>query len=497
MSERARRPNPPQLERLAVSDAERRVAIDLARRTEDQHPDRALVIGAAGALFLAIFALRLAVDDPPALIANFYTVPTALLAVAYGVRAGVAGALVATALVALWHAVEPVDVSFLGYASRFAVVLLVGVCVGYYSQRLRRDIAARREAERELALRAEDLARSNSRLEEAVRRLDALATIARATGAETDLRAALDRMVAQADELASGASLSVWVAQGADDLALIAGSAPPDEGSAEVVRVPLEHRGETLGLLLAVPRPGGPAPDPQMLAAVSASAASAIVTARSVTAERLRDAIAASERERSRWAWELHDETLQRLVGLRVLLSSALRTGEPQPVAAAVGEALDELQVEISNLKHLIAELRPAALDELGLDAALRNLCERTAATSGAEVDVSVEITVPLSPEIETTVYRVAQEALTNVGKHATAEHVSVTLQPSGEMVELRVADDGRGFDASVGSGGFGLRGMSERAELAGGRVEVTSGPKGTRVVASLPAVPVFRSPAP
>ena len=475
----------PKLERLAISDAERRVRADLGRPVE-QRPERVLILAVAGALYVGIFALRLLVDDPPALIANFYTVPTALLAVAYGVRAGVLGAAVSTGLVALWHAVTPVDVSALGYGSRFAVVLLVGVVVGYYSERLRGDIARRRETERELALRAGDLARSNERLEQAVRRLDALSTIARAAGTETDLRRALGRIVAQGRELTGGAALAVWVSDG--DESVCAAASPAGGGqSAEDILVPLEYRGELLGTLSARPGEGGVAPDPDLLAAVAASAATAVATARSVSAEHLRAAIAASERERARWAWELHDETLQRLVGLRVLLSSALRSGQPQLIARTVADALEELQLETSNLKHLIAELRPAALDELGLEAALSDLCKRTAATSGADISVRVELPVRMPPELETTVYRVAQEALTNVGKHSGAEHATLEVQVRGQALNVEVTDDGRGFDSSADSAGFGLRGMTERVELGGGVLQVRSDPGGTCVVATLP----------
>lgn len=481
----------PELQRLALSDAERRVRADLGRPAAERRPERVLVIAVAGALYLAIFGLRLLIDDPPALIANFYTVPTALLAVAYGVRAGVLGAVLSTGLVVLWHIVAPVDVSALGYASRIAVVLLVGTVVGYYSERLRRDIARRREAEHELAVRAEDLARSNERLEQAVRRLDALSTIARASGTETDLRRALGRIVAQGRELTGGAALAVWVRDGEESVC-VAASPPAAEQGAEDILVPLEYRGELLGTLSAGMREHGPQPDPDLLAAVAASAAAAIVTARSVSAEHLRAAIAASERERSRWAWELHDETLQRLVGLRVLLSSALRTGEAELIARTVADALEELQLETSNLKHLIAELRPAALDELGLEAALSDLCERTAATSGADISLSVVLPVRLASELETTVYRVAQEALTNVGKHSGAERAHLTVEAGAQTIHVEVSDDGSGFEPAAESAGFGLRGMTERVELGGGRLQVQSGPAGTRVVASLPV----RTPA-
>ena len=483
---------PPGLERLAVADAARRVRSDLGQPHE-RRPERLPVVAGAGVLFVVIFLLRLAIDDPPALIANFYTVPTALLAVAYGIRGGVAGTAVATGLVFLWHVVAPVEVSALGYASRIAVVGLVGTVAGYYSERLRADIARRRDAERELALRAEDLARSNARLEQAVRRLDALSTIARAAGTETDLRRSLARIAEQGRELAGGAGLAIWVRDGAR--LVQAAASPAGAGDAATPRsgsgIPLVHRGETLGTLTVNPRDWAPPPDPDLLAAIAASAATAIVTARSIAAERVRDAIAASERERTRWAWELHDQTLQGLVGLRVLLSSALRSGDTDALGRAVGDALSELQVETSNLKHLIAELRPAALDELGLEPALSELCERVAATSGVEIEREFALSGDdLPPNLECTVYRVAQEALTNIGKHAAADHATLAVCRREGTVEVEVTDDGRGFDTGAAHAGFGLRGMAERVELGGGQLEVRSAGRGTQVRATLPVAP-------
>jgi signal transduction histidine kinase len=473
------------LDDLALADAAARVQHDLERRDEERG-GRPLVIVVAGALFAGIFALRLAIDDPPALIANFYTVPVALLALTYGVRGGIAGAVVAAALVALWDVVTPVEVSFLGYASRAAVVLLVGVVVGRYAERLRADIARRKETERELEVRAADFARSKARLEQAVARLGALATIARAVGTETDLHGALTRIVEQGRGLAGVAVLEVWVREGGR---LVLGAAAGDgEPSAGPARMTLEHRGEDLGLLVAYPTSLQTPPNQDLLEAIAASAATAIATARSVAADKLRDAIAASESERSRWAWELHDQTLQGLVGLRVLLSSALRSERPEALPVAVDEALEDIRVEISNLKHLIAELRPAALDELGLEPALAGLCDRVAGTSGLDVARDIELDgVQLPAEIETTVYRVVQEGLTNVSKHAAAERVLVAVAPRDGMVSVEVRDNGRGIDPVAAHNGFGLRGMRERVEAAGGRLDVSGDADGTSLVALLP----------
>ena len=119
------------------------------------------------------------------------------------------------------------------------------------------------------------------------------------------------------------------------------------------------------------------------MGSVAASAATAVATAQSVAADRLRREIQASEEARARWARELHDETLQGLVGLRMLLASARRSDSPEYVEGAVSDALEQTRREIVNLRGLIAELRPAALDELGLDAAIETLSERSAAAAG------------------------------------------------------------------------------------------------------------------
>ena len=144
-------------------------------------------------------------------------------------------------------------------------------------------------------------------------------------------------------------------------------------------------------------------------------------TAKSVEADRRRRSLAAAEAERHRWARELHDETLQALGGLKVLLSSATRLDDPEAMRAAMREATQQLTGDIESLRALIAELRPPALDQLGLAPALTSLAQRTGA--GNDVEVRAEVQLPddrrLAPELETTVYRVVQESLTNVVKHA------------------------------------------------------------------------------
>ena len=168
-----------------------------------------------------------------------------------------------------------------------------------------------------------------------------------------------------------------------------------------------------------------------------------------------------------------------------VLLSSARRSGS----SAELGDAIDHTKREIVNLRALIAELRPAALDELGLGPAIETLASRSGDASGVSVTTRVALgsSGRLAPETESTVYRVVQEALTNVAKHADAAHVHVQVARSNGTVEVVVEDDGHGFDPSSVSDGLGLIGMRERVELTGGELEIRCGP-GTRVSAHLPA---------
>jgi signal transduction histidine kinase len=261
---------------------------------------------------------------------------------------------------------------------------------------------------------------------------------------------------------------------------------------------PLIFRGNTVGMLLAFDRLAGDLDftreDESLMRSFAASAATAVHTARAVAEDRLRQSIEASEQERRRWARELHDDTLQGLGGLRVLLSSA-RRGGGETLESAVDQAIAELGSQIDNLRTLIAELRPAALDEIGLQPAIESLAERTEAVHGLRVSTDIDLTHEtqdasrrLSPELETTVYRVVQEALTNAVKHGDARSAEVSISDRGGNLETRVSDDGVGFDPKASADGFGMAGMRERVELVGGELEVSSSPgKGTTIRAVLP----------
>lgn len=265
-------------------------------------------------------------------------------------------------------------------------------------------------------------------------------------------------------------------------------------GATSALAIPLQFRGDSLGVLVAFDHVGertdfGHA-DEGAVRSLAASAATAVTTARSVESRRLRATIAAAEAERKRWARELHDETLQGLGALKLALRGALRTDDADKREALVVGVVDQLDREISGLRAIIRDLRPAALDDLGLAAALTTLAERVRERGGLSVEIDVELGEErLDPETEIAAYRVVQEALTNVVKHADAGRVSVRVRRDAERLSALVVDDGVGLGNAPRSaeGGLGITGMRERAELLGGSVAVRSEPGRTEVELLLP----------
>jgi signal transduction histidine kinase len=262
--------------------------------------------------------------------------------------------------------------------------------------------------------------------------------------------------------------------------------------------VPLVFQNHAYGALVAIDRihngPEFTTDDERLLEAFAASAATAVATAQSVASERQRQRLAAAEAERQRWARELHDDTLQSLSALRVGLSTAKRSGRPEILEQAVASAIDHLEEGITNLRALITDLRPASLDELGAAAAIQALCER-ARRQGMDVDVSIELAYEQGreeerhiPEIETAMYRIVQEALSNAAKHGNAKRAVVEVHEDETNVRVSVRDDGCGFDPSAHTEGFGLLGMNERVQLLDGTLDVDSSPgRGTTIAASFP----------
>jgi signal transduction histidine kinase len=273
-------------------------------------------------------------------------------------------------------------------------------------------------------------------------------------------------------------------------------------GAKSALLVPLVFRGTAHGVLAAFDRRvGGPEfteEDERLMAGFGVSAAAAVATAKTVAEDRLRLSIEASEQERKRWARELHDDTLQGLAGLGVMLGSALRSGSEESTRKGVEDAIEQIREEAAKLRALIAELRPAALDEIGLRAAVEGLVERTTSTQGLDITTEIALSSDvegaprIAPEVESTAYRIVQEGLTNVAKHAGASKVEIRIAEADGRLELAVGDDGRGFEPSAPTAGFGLTGMRERVEMLGGTLAVESSPAGlgTLVRASVPVRP-------
>ncbi len=184
----------------------------------------------------------------------------------------------------------------------------------------------------------------------------------------------------------------------------------------------------------------------------AASAATTIVTMQAVEAEKLQLSLEASERERHRWARELHDETLQELGALRVLLEAS-EGSELSAESRAL--AIEHVDRGIQNLQGLITELRPASLDELGVGAAVEALARQSSLRFGVEIDVDVDLAAEggegparLPAELEATIYRLVQEATNNAIKHAEPDRISVTV--SREGAKRRRGDRGRRHRDSI-----------------------------------------------
>lgn len=261
--------------------------------------------------------------------------------------------------------------------------------------------------------------------------------------------------------------------------------------------VPLAFRSEAPGVLVALDPGQGDeftSRDEGLLTSFATSAASAVVTARSVSIEQVRAREAATEEERRRCARDLHDETLQGLGALRVALSAARRSTDPEQWRGALSDAVRELDTEIANVRGIISDVRPAALDELGTGAALEALASRMkprgiAVELHTDLDYEAERAATRhTEELETAIYRIVQEAVTNAIKHSRTDAVTVDVSESEGHVTVRVSDTGRGFE-SAARAGLGLTGMRERVDALGGTLDIASkAGRGTRVVACLPA---------
>jgi len=196
----------------------------------------------------------------------------------------------------------------------------------------------------------------------------------------------------------------------------------------------------------------------------------------------------ATSRERNRVARELHDTLAHTLSGLSVQLEAvkAYWDIDPQKARSTLEGSLQAAHSGLGETRRALEALRPSPLDDLGLSPAVRTMVEDAAARANLALKLSIADKLPsLSPDVEQCIYRVGQEAVTNVTKHANAKTLTVNLEPTEEKVTLTVRDDGVGFDVpkQQKANDYGLKGMQERAQLAGGELTVTSKPgEGTTV---------------
>jgi signal transduction histidine kinase len=404
-----------------------------------------------------------------------------------------------------------------------AVVILAGwAAIAIENARLYRDVRSRRD----------ELART-------VTALETTTAIARAVGGETDLQRILELIGKRGRALVAARAMVIELAEGADlvikavagdlDTALVGARIPihgslgghvlksrraerladaPAQlrfrlaervGAQTCLIVPLVFRDRAVGVAAAFDRVTGglefTAEDERLMEAFAASAATAVATAQTVETQALERSVEASELERRRWARELHDDSLQELAAVKLRLGALART-KPEDLPTAVAQAVEHVDASIQAMRSLITDMRPASLDQLGIGPALETLVERASALSGVATTLHVDLryeagdeATRLAPEIETTVYRLVQEALTNVAKHAEATNATVTVVERDGVVEIAVTDDGRGFSDGEATEGFGLIGVGERVRVVGGRHDIESSRgHGTTVHAWIPA---------
>ena len=461
---------------------------------------------------------------------------------------GILGALITDARPLRLHAISndprsvgfpphhPPMSSFLGVP-----VLLRGVAYGnlYLSEKEDgSDFSDEDQALVELLASQAAVAIENARLYESAtrwsRQLESLIEVSGALARETDLDVLLDLVARRLLELLDARVVTVALPAGEDDLRIVtaagegadelAGSTMSlaetkagrvlERGRTEridaVVDDPEVHRGFTrrfgarAGIwvpLVVNNRPIGvitafdkltaadarfSEEDVRLAETFAARAAVAVELSERVARDTLRRIVAAQELERQRLARELHDETGQALTS--ILLGLKQLEGAESPEAL---HALRELVVAtLQDVRRLAVELRPKVLDDFGLVPALERLTQGFAEHTGIAVDLEAStITERLPVEVETAIFRIVQEALTNVVKHARAQRVSVLVTRADGRIKAVIEDDGAGFDLGATDGGIGLIGMRERIELLDGSFVVeSSAVSGTTVVAEVPA---------
>jgi signal transduction histidine kinase len=379
----------------------------------------------------------------------------------------------------------------------------------------------------------------NARLYESAmqwsRQLESLIEVGNALARETELDRILDLVARRLLELLEARLVTVLLPAGEDELRVAAAAG---EGSAELVGttmsssgsksgrvlerrrservdsvlddpevnreitrrlaarsglwVPLVARDQTIGVIGVYDKLGA---DPRfsdgdlrLAETFGSRAAVAVDLSQRVARDVLRRVVEAQELERRRLARELHDETGQALTSILLALRPLENALEKPENRAAAAELRELVVATLQDVRRLAVELRPKVLDDFGLVPALERLTDSFGEQTGLEVDFESRAGAERFPgEVETAIYRIVQESLTNVVKHAHAQRVSIVVTRKDGALTAVVEDDGRGFDATERGDGFGLEGMRERVALLDGRLAVESGEAGTTLVAEVP----------
>ena len=258
--------------------------------------------------------------------------------------------------------------------------------------------------------------------------------------------------------------------------------------------VPLVVRDQAIGVLVAHDKLGPDqrfdSADLRLAEQFAVRAAVAVDLSRRVARDALRRVLAGQELERKRLARELHDETGQALTSILLGLRAVEEAGSEDGVGKSIGDVRELVVTTLQDVRKLAVQLRPKALDDFGLVPALERLLQTFGEGIGISVDLEAQLGEERLPDgVETTLYRIVQEALTNIVKHAEARSVSVLLVRREGVVTLVVEDDGQGFDpATTREGGLGLLGMRERVELHEGKLKIEASPgSGTTLVVEMP----------
>ena len=257
--------------------------------------------------------------------------------------------------------------------------------------------------------------------------------------------------------------------------------------------VPLVVRDRAIGVLNAVdklqPDPRFTDDDLRLAEAFAARAAIAVDLSKRVTQDALRRAVEAQELERRRLARELHDEIGQELTSLLLALRTIEEAEGRTELEEATGSLRELVVTALQDVRRLAVELRPKALDDFGLVPALERLATTFEEQTGMAVEIEDRLNgLRLASDVETALYRIVQEGLTNVVKHARAANVSIVLMRRDGSVAVVVEDDGQGFDPDApGDEGFGLVSIRERLALVDGSLDIESGEAGTTLRVEVP----------